>query len=420
MHAEPDIAPQASRRSRPRKLARAKTPQMSWATTETVEGTARAPLTVDNFVPDKSAARVTTHTISCSPKTTPLPFASQPTDLLSISFDTAPGYPTNLGDFLQAMDTDGFLVLHQGEVITELYPRGMDPGRKHALASITRNFVATMTAILVKNQKLDLNTAVETYMPELKTSGFAGATVQQLLDMRSGVTSSMATLSQAMFFEPDSSDPHPSPQGIYEYVLSLKKEVDHGGPFKYRAADTETLGCICETVTNKRMSQLISELIWQPMGAESEAQMFCDAKGSPMFSGGLCATLRDVARFGQIWLKGGVLNGQQLLPADFVHDTRHGNDDAKQAFSGNFFGLLDSPGRMYKNQVWNLDDTRGTTLMYGANGQIIYIDPPSELMCVVQSNWPGPFVPDRVQAWFNALSAIRNELVPSNAAVPAR
>ena len=100
------------------------------------------------------------------------------------------------------------------------------------------------------------------------------------------------------------------------------------------------------------------------------------------------------------------------LPASFVHDTRHGTQDVMQAFSGNFFGLLDSPGKMYKNQTWNLDEKRGTTLMYGANGQMIYIDPPAQLLCVVLSNWPGPFLPDRVQAWFHALTAIRSKLAP--------
>ena len=240
----------------------------------------------------------------------------------------------------------------------------------------------------------------------------AGATVQQLLDMRSGVTSSMMTISQAMFFQAESSEPNSQPQGTYQHLLTLTKDTEHGGKFKYRAGDTEVLGCICERVTKKSMGDLISELIWQLIGAEKEAELITDVKGTPMFSGGLCCTLHDAARFGLMWLNEGRHNGHQILPASFVHDTRHGSEDVKQAFSNTFFGLLESPGNMFKNQTWNLDDQRGTILMYGANGQMIYIDPPAQLLCVVLSNWPGSFLPDRVQAWFNALAAVRAKLAP--------
>ena len=232
--------------------------------------------------------------------------------------------------------------------------------------------------------------------------------------MRSGVTSSMLSTSKAMrFVEPNPNDT--TPEGIYALLLSLPKEAEHGGKFRYRAGDTDLLGFLCEKVTGKSFGELASELIWQPIGAEAEAQLITDMKGTPMYSGGICGTLRDVARFGLMWLNEGSVEGKQILPASFVHETRHGNEDAMQAFSGNFFGLMDSPGKFYKNQMWNLDEKRGTTLMYGANGQIVYIDPPTQLLCCVASSWPGPFLPERVEPWFHALTAIRASLAPKTA-----
>ena len=172
------------------------------------------------------------------------------------------------------------------------------------------------------------------------------------------------------------------------------------------------LGLICERVTKKSFGELITELLWQPIGAEADAEFVTDMKGVPMFSGGLCAILHDLARFGLMWLDEGKINGKQVLPAAFVHDTRHGDEDVRQAFSGNLFGLMDSPGKMYKNQTWSLDEKRGTILMYGANGQIIYTDPPSQLLVVVASNWPGPFMPERVQPWLTACENIRALVSP--------
>ncbi|KAL3132545.1 hypothetical protein ABBQ32_009085 [Trebouxia sp. C0010 RCD-2024] len=167
------------------------------------------------------------------------------------------------------------------------------------------------------------------------------------------------------------------------------------------------------------MGEVVSDLIWQPMGAQQDADLMLDKRQIPFYSGGMSATLRDAARFGLLWLNGGASNGKQILPAVFVHATRFGDDAAIEAFKnsaapGNkhFFGLMASPGNMYKNQTWNLDEKRGTVLMYGAAGQMIFIDPPAQLMCTVLSQWPGSFVPDRVQGWLNAFAALQAHSVP--------
>ena len=318
---------------------------------------------------------------------------------------------------MKANDTDGFLVMHEGNIVTEIYSDGLSPTANHGLGSLSRNFVASSIAILADRKQLDLNSPVETYMPEMSKSGFAGATVQQLLDMRSGVTSSMMQIMKASGWSaPDEANAAPA-EGVHQLLLTLPKEVQHGGPFKYRAGDTELLGCLCERVAGQGMGEVVSDLIWQPMGAQQDADLMLDKRQTPMYSGGMAATLRDTAKFGLLWLNGGAGNGKQIIPAAFVQDTRHGSKDMQDAFinsaapnNKHFFGLMASPGKMYKNQTWNLDENRGTVLMYGAGGQIIYTDPPAGLMCTVLSHWPGPFVPERVQGWLNALDALRATL----------
>ena len=55
------------------------------------------------------------------------------------------------------------------------------------------------------------------------------------------------------------------------------------------------------------MADLVSALIWQPMGAEHDAGLLHDGLGVAVHDWGLCATARDVARFGQLLLDGGVV-----------------------------------------------------------------------------------------------------------------
>ena len=42
----------------------------------------------------------------------------------------------------------------------------------------------------------------------------------------------------------------------------------------------------------KPMAELISELVWQPMGAKEDADFTLDNFRTPIFNGGMCATLQ--------------------------------------------------------------------------------------------------------------------------------
>src|SRR5204862_154872 len=74
-----------------------------------------------------------------------------------------------------------------------------------------------------------------------------------------------------------------------------------------RSAESDVLGWVCERAAGRPMAELISELIWAPMGAEHDASLLHDGLGAAVHDGGLCATARDVARFGQMLLEGGLV-----------------------------------------------------------------------------------------------------------------
>jgi len=95
------------------------------------------------------------------------------------------------------------------------------------------------------------------------------------------------------------------PRGLYAFLRTLRSGSAHGGPFVYRSAETDALGWVCERAGGRRMADLISTLVWGPMGAESDAEIICDGNGTSVHNGGLCATARDLARFGQLLLDDG-------------------------------------------------------------------------------------------------------------------
>ena len=84
-----------------------------------------------------------------------------------------------------------------------------------------------------------------------------------------------------------------------------QNDGEHGGPFRYRSVLTDVLGWVIERAGGARLSELIAREVWEPMGAEFDAEITVDAHGNAMADGGVCATLRDLARFGQLFADGG-------------------------------------------------------------------------------------------------------------------
>jgi CubicO group peptidase (beta-lactamase class C family) len=150
---------------------------------------------------------------------------------------------------------------------------------------------------------------------------------------------------------------------------------------------SDMLGLVLESAAGERLSDLISHSIWRPMGAESDAYITVDAKGAPRAAGGICVRPRDLARFGQVMCNGGLFNGNQVIPADWIRDTTtHGSYEAWQ--QGSFSHLL--PKGRYRNQWYQTGNPNGAFCAIGIHGQWIYADPANEVVIVKQSSQPDP------------------------------
>src|SRR5512145_2104255 len=109
----------------------------------------------------------------------PLPRAESPPDLEAVTFTpgTADAKPMTFAQALQAVYTDGVVVLHKGRIVYEKYFGALDAERPHIAFSVTKSFFGTLAAMLVAEGKLDENAPVSRYIPELAQSGFGDATV---------------------------------------------------------------------------------------------------------------------------------------------------------------------------------------------------------------------------------------------------
>ncbi|WP_223178817.1 serine hydrolase domain-containing protein [Paeniglutamicibacter gangotriensis] len=301
-----------------------------------------------------------------------------------------------VGSVMDSTDTDGWMLMHRGTVLAESYTGEMSSGTNHLLMSVSKSLVGAVVGALSDAGVLDIDAPLTTYVPTLADTGYAGATVRNLLDMRSGIAFSedyldpraeVRLLEEAIGWAPPAVA---GPTGMYPYLMTLRQKWDHGGVFEYRSCETDMLGWICEAAAGAPMPTLMSQLLWSKIGAEADAVIGVDQFGTGMFDGGINATLRDLARFGALFLGDGLsLTGERVLSAQWIAQTLAGAPDSREAFAASQ-GDNRMPGGMYRNQMWFPYPGNEVLLALGIHGQLIYINRPAQVIGVKLSSWPHP------------------------------
>lgn len=293
---------------------------------------------------------------------------------------------------LWANYTDGILVMHRGKIVYERYFGELQPERVHAVMSLTKSFTGTLASILVVEGVIDENKPVTEYVPELANSAFGDATVRQVMDMTTGLKYSedYANPNAEVWQYSAAGNPFPKPEGYtgpdgyYAYLETVQKEGEHGAAFGYKTVNTDALGWIISRATGKSVADLLSERIWSRIGMEQDAYYQVDGLGTPYAGGGLNASLRDLARFGELIRNEGKWQGRQIFPAEAVEDIRKGG--SREAFAKAGYSQLQ--GWSYRNMWWITGNENGAFSGRGVHGQAIYIDPAAEMVIVRLASHP--------------------------------
>ncbi len=319
-----------------------------------------------------------------------LPAASR--GLGTVEFEDDKGVKTDIAGWERSTYTDGLMVLHKGKVVYEKTFAGMNALQPHVLWSMSKSFTGLLAALLIQEGTIDANALISSYLPELKDGAWADATVQQALDMVTGVQyrENFADPSSGIFQYLISAGLLPAPasyagsRSVTDFLKTVKKEGEHGGGFQYKTVDTEVIGWLLQRVTGKSYATLLSERIWSRMGAQEDAYVWADAIGTQLSSIGVNASMRDLARFGEMMRQGGRFNGQQVVPASVVAEIRKGADPEKFKAAG----MTMRAGYSYHNQWWIAHDADGSYEAKGLHGQHIHINPAAGLVIVKLSSHP--------------------------------
>jgi CubicO group peptidase (beta-lactamase class C family) len=291
---------------------------------------------------------------------------------------------------LNAMRTDAVVILRDGKLWFEWYARGSDAHCPHILMSATKAVIGLLAGMLHETADLDLDANVSTYVPEIATTLYRGATIRHLLDMRTRIViepEQQRAYEVATNWEPAAGDEYGADLASFLQGLTAPHQV-HGGPFSYISANTDLLGWAIERATGQTIAALLSARIWQPMGAEDRACITLDRKGLARCAGGLCATARDLARLGQLIVDDGRRGTRPVIPASVINDiANNGDADAwRNGEWGKSFASI-SQNMRYRSGWYLVDDQPNTMFAMGIHGQNLFIDRANRIVVAKLSSW---------------------------------
>jgi CubicO group peptidase (beta-lactamase class C family) len=319
----------------------------------------------------------TTRTVARSGPVWTLPRADRP---LSLSYSWQ-GQQRAAEEFLERTFTNALLVMKDGRIVSEIYRNGTDERTRFIGWSMTKSITSVLLGCALAEERIDsLDTPITRYLPELSGGGYDGASIRDVMEMRSGVD-----YEERYDFENPgvAASNHiaalvRNTARFADAARTLPRLHPPGERFQYKTIDTAVLGWLVERITQGSVSAYTARCLWEPLGAEADGFYIMDGEpgiGREFSGAGFNATLRDYARFGQMMLDGGVAEGRRIVSAEWVREStqpRHPEDNRRGGY-----GL----------QWWTMGGSDAYAAI-GLQGQYIYVDPPSRTVVVKLSYFP--------------------------------
>lgn len=323
------------------------------------------------------------------------PLSAHGRQLDNIAFRGPDGRDWTLERMLTSSTTDGLVVMKSGRLVTERYFNGQTAEVPHIVFSVSKSITGTLAGILVEKGQLDPDAPVTKYIPEAVSSAYGDCTVRHVLDMTVSIDFVEDYLNTdgpfARYRDATGWNPiydRSRLNDLRSFLLTLPRDRHpHGERFYYVSPNSDMLGWILERASGTPYATLLSEHIWRKMGAEYDAYITVDRLGAPRSAGGICTTVRDLARFGELMRCKGVMGGQRIVPAAWIDDIL-GNGDPAAWQHGSMAKFL--PQGRYRSKWYLTGNEHGAYCAIGIHGQWIYVDPAAEVVIAKVSSQPLP------------------------------
>jgi len=280
------------------------------------------------------------------------------------------GEARRIEDYLTSSGATALVVVKDNILIHQSYYQGTRELDKRISWSVAKRFLSALFGLAIEEGHIkDLNSPVTDYVPSLKGTGYEGVTIKNVLQMSSGV-----------YFNEDYGDFNSDINrfgrimalggSFDDFAATLTSEREQGTFMHYVSIDTHVIGMVLRAATGHSISDYFDKKLWSKLGAEQDAMYITDPTGQPMVLGGLNLITRDYARMGMLYRDKGIINGEQVVPVQWIEDSI--TPDASHLMPGKRDNATTDFGYGYQ---WSLpSDMDQDFLAMGVYGQYIYIN----------------------------------------------
>ena len=276
---------------------------------------------------------------------------------------------------------DSLVVVRHGRLVAEGYFNGYGPETLHDLRSTGKSFTSALAGIAIGQGLFGLDDPIANWVPQFESHANMDArkraiTIRHLLDMRSGLEcndwSSASRGNEERMYDT---------RDWVGFILDLPMANDPGTVASYCTGGVIVLGQVISWRSGMALDAYAAAYLFGPLGIQQSSWRKAP-DGSATGGGGLKLRPRDAARFGQLYLNGGVWNGARVVPADWVTRSR----ERVTPLGNDFYGTL-----WWKRSFAHGGGTVECFFTSGNGGNFIFVFPALDLVAVFTgSNYNSP------------------------------
>lgn len=290
----------------------------------------------------------------------------------------------NIADYIENQRYEGILVLKNSQIIYENYWNGFSKEKTHVLNSITKSIMSILVGIAIDEGLIrSREDLVTKYLPQFKNTLYKDVTIDDCLDMVSGVKWENDWLMVQDFMWKWGWNTTTAEKFLLEREFLHKP----GEKFVYNSMDPLMIGLILKSVIGeKSISEYMQEKLWAPLGAENNAyfEKLNEYDIEPSWYG-IYTTMNDLAKIGQLYLQEGNWRDTQIVSRNWVKQSFQAHRETTKPISNDSWRTQDynNYGWGYNNYWWIPDDSHEDEILgWGMYGQTLYVNKQKNIVVV--------------------------------------